>query len=94
VANQPAGEVANATYPVGLNQPRLMASSRTSPSATRNPGIAKPRIDRNWTARSSHPRRVAASTPSATATTALSTVAPRTSDSVTPRREVTATVTS
>src|SRR3954452_10396726 len=91
--SQPVGESANWVYPVGLNHPRLIANTSTSPMAIRKPGTAKPSTDTNCTTRSTQPPRRAARTPSSTETTATTNVAPMTRDSVTASRLVMASAT-
>ena len=78
---------------MGSNQPRLIANTSTRPSAIRKPGIAKPSTATTCTTRSAQPRRLAASTPSATETTAVTTVAPMTRERVTASLLVSASVT-
>ena len=76
------------TYPVGLNQPRLIANTNTRPNAIRNPGMANPSTVITCTTRSTQPPRTAAHTPSSTEMIAITTVAPTTIDNVTANREV------
>ena len=85
---QPDGDVVKFTYPVGLNQPRLIANTSTRPSAIRNPGMANPSTVITCTTRSTQPPRTAAHTPSSTEMIAITTVAPTTIDNVTASRDV------